>query len=380
VLTGAEVPPDVGHFLVQALMRRAVLEGRDLIKPSAVWFDFESEAATDAVDGFVRTISQAAHFPAEDFDRALKRAVDTCCDYLVDPVGTLAAFCVTDGGGDNSVESVRRRTGYFLQYGYLLEWADRWLNEHHAQSVDRKKLSDHLRKLDRDVAAERRAEDWIELISPLVNAGRFAFRQNGRVPVELVASFLEKKDVRKLAGVLHELALEKGGFAEPERISVEIRTVLEPPAPPPTPPAAREAAATRAPAVSGSPARPSDLPLWKQFAREGQTTSDMLQRPSQKQGSEPLWKTYRPAPERESIESAILGDAAAQRDRFVRDIFGGDEGHYIETLSRLSNAPDWQTASSVLSNEVFRRHQVDIYSETAVAFTNAVERRVRQRS
>jgi hypothetical protein len=122
------------------------------------------------------------------------------------------------------------------------------------------------------------------------------------------------------------------------------------------------------------------LPLWKQFAREGQTTSDMLQRPSQKQGSEPLWKTYRPAPERESIESAILGDAAAQRDRFVRDIFGGDEGHYIETLSRLSNAPDWQTASSVLSNEVFRRHQVDIYSETAVAFTNAVERRVRQRS
>jgi len=44
-------------------------------------------------------------------------------------------------------------------------------------------------------------------------------------------------------------------------------------------------------------------------------------------------------------------------------------------MELLSEAPDWTTASQLIANEVFRPYKVDIYSEAAVDFTNAVEAR-----
>lgn len=78
------------------------------------------------------------------------------------------------------------------------------------------------------------------------------------------------------------------------------------------------------------------------------------------------------------IEKLILGrDAAHIRDSFVSELFGGDIESYMEVLDRLKDTRDWPEASRVIAENVFKRFQVNIYSEEAVAFTNAVEARFR---
>jgi hypothetical protein len=76
------------------------------------------------------------------------------------------------------------------------------------------------------------------------------------------------------------------------------------------------------------------------------------------------------------LERSVLGDRAARdRDLFVRSLFNGSRDEYEAALDRLSRTQSWSEASRVIANEVFRRHQVNIYSEPAVSFTNAVESR-----
>ncbi len=41
----------------------------------------------------------------------------------------------------------------------------------------------------------------------------------------------------------------------------------------------------------------------------------------------------------------------------------------------LAEAPDWSSASSIIAERVFKPHRIDIYSDVAVDFTNAVEAR-----
>ena len=79
------------------------------------------------------------------------------------------------------------------------------------------------------------------------------------------------------------------------------------------------------------------------------------------------------------VEEEVLGlDAAdGERARFVRELFDGSEEAYERVLRRLREAEDWQAATQIIARDVFRAHGVDIYSDPARAFTNAVEARYR---
>jgi hypothetical protein len=70
----------------------------------------------------------------------------------------------------------------------------------------------------------------------------------------------------------------------------------------------------------------------------------------------------------------------SNRALFIRELFGGSQSDYRQTLERLHEAPNWTRASQIIAQDVFRTHQVNIYSKPAVLFTNAVEDRFRQRS
>ena len=85
-----------------------------------------------------------------------------------------------------------------------------------------------------------------------------------------------------------------------------------------------------------------------------------------------------PEPEDElmALERIVLGAfEQEQREQYIERLFGGSHEAYEETLRQLEAAPSWQQASSIIAQEVFRKHQVNIYSRPAVAFTNAVEAR-----
>jgi hypothetical protein len=51
------------------------------------------------------------------------------------------------------------------------------------------------------------------------------------------------------------------------------------------------------------------------------------------------------------------------------------EAAYRAVLEQLDAAPSWTAASQIIAREVFRKHHVNIYSDAAVAFTDAAEAR-----
>lgn len=172
-----------------------------------------------------------------------------------------------------------------------------------------------------------------------------------------------------------------------------------------------------------------DEPLWKQFQQGRTNSASTSSEPSTSEGGggsvekegrqEPLWARFRhdrderlsdavsePAssssqsrsapgdssPQYTSSSSAGAGQSDLEaleldalgvsnpphRAVYVRQLFGGDQTNYRRVLKRLSNADSWGRASQIIASEIFRAHKVNIYSDAAVHFTNAVEQRFRE--
>ena len=153
------------------------------------------------------------------------------------------------------------------------------------------------------------------------------------------------------------------------------------------------AAHSAAPVSTGPEA--DEEPLWLRLARQRGAAEEA---PRDPEGEEaPLWMRFvsaedahaagpaeRPAPladaaptSLDALERRVLGEGAAEsRGWYVEELFGGQEGDYRRTLGALDGVRSWTEATEVIARDVFRRHRVNIYSEAAVAFTDAVEARV----
>ena len=186
---------------------------------------------------------------------------------------------------------------------------------------------------------------------------------------------------------------------------------------------------------AGGGANDSSVPLWKQF-QSGRSRSSRAAREEQENGSDtPLWARFRSSGDAPSggrgrpdnsasesrdaasdaetsdaspssastsspasstdaapggsassrssgelaiLEQSVLGERnPPQRDMYVRQLFAGSEAAYERVLRRLDGIDSWSQASQVIAQDVFRKHKVNIYSDAAVRFTNAVESRFR---
>lgn len=170
-----------------------------------------------------------------------------------------------------------------------------------------------------------------------------------------------------------------------------------------------------------APPEEESVPLWKQF-QEGQTRPASNGDDSDEQtDQEPLWAQYRrdrdeqltdggaaqqkedladaeasfmsespstPPPETptveadeelEGLEKNVLGESnPPHRAVYLRQLFSNDQTAYRQVLQRLRKANTWGEASQVIARDVFRKYKVNIYSDAAVHFTNAVESRFRR--
>ena len=80
----------------------------------------------------------------------------------------------------------------------------------------------------------------------------------------------------------------------------------------------------------------------------------------------------------EDLERAVLGESnPPQRGVFIRQLFDGGREDYERVLAKLHQAESWSQASQIIARDIFRAHKVNIYSDAAVHFTNAVEDRFR---
>ncbi len=138
--------------------------------------------------------------------------------------------------------------------------------------------------------------------------------------------------------------------------------------------------------------KPAAVPLWQQYRRPDEPTkAAAAARPKPEAAPQerrsPLWMQFRKpkddaathAASAPDAERSVLGEAGpANRVRFIEALFGGSEEAYSAVLRKLEPVADWSQASRIIAEDVFRQHGVDIYSEAAVAFTDAVERRFRR--
>jgi hypothetical protein len=181
-------------------------------------------------------------------------------------------------------------------------------------------------------------------------------------------------------------------------------------------------------AGGGSSGDDGSVPLWKQF-QQGRSRSSQESSPapsSSGEGDTPLWARFRtdrdrrgdeidrsdspasgspatadesggdaprptdagdsgdPPPPPDSagdlkaLEQQVLGESnPPQRAVYVRQLFGDSMDHYVRVLERLQDVDTWGRASQIIAQDVFRRNKVNIYSDAAVQFTNAVEARYR---
>ncbi|CAN5462141.1 hypothetical protein BH23BAC4_BH23BAC4_14420 [soil metagenome] len=147
-----------------------------------------------------------------------------------------------------------------------------------------------------------------------------------------------------------------------------------------------------------------DLPLWKRFAGAPSAPQAAAAPPTHEDDDDevesdepaPLWRRFasttekaeaqppsRTSPNKQSseaselstLEKRVLGHSGERRPLYVNGLTGGDEAAYADVLRQLDRSSSWTEASQVIAREIFRKHGVNIYSEAAVSFTDAVESR-----
>ncbi len=157
----------------------------------------------------------------------------------------------------------------------------------------------------------------------------------------------------------------------------------------------------------------SDVPLWQRFQRKinapmspseggnvsgresaahrpSGTSPATTQAPAVEKSNRPLWERYRKPDARteistetpadfQEVEAFVLGEIEnAQRQAFIQTLFNQRSSEYRELLHVLADVETWAEATTIIADEVFRRNRVNIYSEVAIEFTNAVERRYKR--
>lgn len=115
-------------------------------------------------------------------------------------------------------------------------------------------------------------------------------------------------------------------------------------------------------------------PLWQRFLSglRGSTSAEEAPVTDVAENA-PITST---TPLLDDLEREILGENAHKnRRKYVRELFRGDESAYATVLQRLSTCRTWSQASQIIAQDIFRKYEIDIYSDVAVAFTNSANKK-----
>ncbi len=395
------MPPPVAHFLTRLLQRRIEHEAEHLAWPRSPWLDHEHADVRRAQQALAEALARHGQYPPEAWTPALRQAVDEVTAYLVRPVSTLAAFVFQDGEAAVPSEVVERRLGYFAGYGYLHESVRMYFQQKNVGEIDPARFAELLRHIDRQMTQDYDAEAWLRLLAPVFDLARRVLPEAG-VPVWLLRAFFDDKQAEAITQRLQTVQ-ERRGLEVLD--AAGLRRLLEPPAEIAAAPEV-DRAARPAPAATPPDEPPQGaVPLWQQFqhglapAAQRPAPSGPARLPDEAHPQPsaptrealPRWMQFRPdaAPRTPApapappaptalttLERTVLGEAGARhRDLFVRHLFGGDGDAYERVLRRLDAAPNWAEASRIIAEDVFKKNQVDIYSDLAVRFTDAAEAR-----
>lgn len=425
------MPSTVQHYLEKLLRHHSRREARRLRRARTDWVDYDHPEVEETVRAFFTTVEEHMQVPQDQWTGTLRQAVRHTTIYLVRPVPTLVDF-VFDGRSEAlPLPQLRRRMAFFNPYAYLRKAVQAYTDKHDVDALAPDQFERVLRRVDERITADFDANQWLRLLAPLFDLARAATNQEA-VPLSLLHTFFEEKNGSQIAHHLTTYEQEHAGETVDRRTL--RRLIEEAEAQEASPPsvvsdASIESAAADIPVEedlrgvadsaqssarepSTEESRDGGTPLWQRF-QGGRTRREVeSERTNSEHSEQPLWAQFRydrpsraaatdptgsseetpssttgdsdPAPaDPESgptaLEREVLGtSASSHRPVYVRELFQGDEDAYHEVLERLSTAGSWSEASEIIASDVFRKYSVNIYSDVAVHFTDAVETQFRE--
>ncbi len=418
------MPSPVRHYLTHLLRHHRRREARHLRRARTNWVNYDHPEMERATRTFLDAAEDHVQVPQDQWTDTLRTATQRTTDYLVRPVPTLTSFVFETSNATASVSQIQWRMRFLEPYAYLRNAIEAYAEKRDRESFKAEAFERILRRVDERMTADFDADRWLRLLDPLFE---MAYRATGRKQVSssLLRTFFEEKNASRLVDRLatHERDsdtispdtlrhLLEGTATEPA--SDRHDAAAAPPAEPPLDPALPDPADPPN-FMSSSEDRNSDeaTPMWKQFEqnrsrRSAETTED-------NQESQPLWTQFQKrksppssdtdatssssspvsspsetsptgptrdsspsAPESSSslsaLEQEVFGaNHSPNRTVYIRELFQGDENAYRRLLERLHTTESWSVASQIIARDVFRANQVNIYSDTAIHFTDGVE-------
>jgi hypothetical protein len=143
----------------------------------------------------------------------------------------------------------------------------------------------------------------------------------------------------------------------------------------------------------------SDIPIWQRFADpetpnpEPEAISAELQTPDLDEEMPdfddeiPSFETTSYAFEPETPTSdpeenviylsdeakILLSYLSESKDTFIEALFRNDEAMFYNSMNELVQYHDWATAGRYITRDIFARNRVDLYSEQAISYLDAVQ-------
>jgi len=416
--TDDAMPAPLRQYLTHLLRHHRRQEERYLRRARTDWVAYDHPDMEQATRTYLDRMEDHVQVPPDRWTETLRTASRHVTNYLVRPVPTLASFLFEDAAAAVPIDDIRWRMRFFGPYAYLRNAAEAFADKRDRDAFERKEFKRILRRVDERMTADFDADRWLRLLDPLFETVQHA-NGRGQIPLPLLRTFFEEKTASQILDQLaahdranHEVAVSRDTLRDLIASTTESESSThraEPPAEP-SPSSPSQVASENDPSSEPDPAASDDAPgaptpMWKQFEQNRPPSSNASAEESTDE-SQPLWTQFRSrktssgpdydapsssplessaasesapsdpdqAPPLAALERAVFGDThTPNRTVYVRDLFQGDGEAYRAILERLRRTDTWSEASQIIARDVFRTHQVNIYSDAAVHFTDAVE-------
>lgn len=409
------MPPPVHHYLDHLLQHHAREEVDRLHGARTEWVNYDHPEMEEAARTFLDAVEEHTQVPATHWEETLRTATRRTTTYLVRPVPTLTSFVFETSPSTIPISQIQWKMRFFGPYAYLRNAVHAFAEKRNHETLEADTFEQVLRRVDERMTADFDADRWVHLLDPLFEMAQHATDRR-QIPLSLLRTFFEEKHAPDVVQHLTTHEREKGAEAvSPATLRRLIDTTSTES---PSKPHGDSASAPNA--DFPPPTGPDPLaeeradeaaPMWKQFEQNLSRQSGETETKKQEE-AQPLWAQFQnrspsssPAPDstlssstRESppSSSAAPSDGASgptagendlsalerevfasttppKRSVYVENLFQGDLEAYRQILERLRTTESWSTASQIIATDVFQVHQVNIYSDAAVHFTNAVE-------
>ncbi len=404
-IKGDALPEPVARYAAD-LMRAEARHELDSKRPEPFRWTEPDEETWSLYDRFAMASVTYAIARADVWEGLLRDAARRTVQHALRPrTGLVETVFGKDGDEEMEQDEVVERIGGYHVGLPFRAAVVRAVKKMAAPRLDRQTFASTVNRVHDALTLDYSRPDWQKDLETL--AALLAYSGMESLPIEAAAILADELGCGEAGRELRA--------AEVESVSLDDLTdLIAGPEPEPV----EEEVIDEEPAVTeeATQKEPATIPLWQRFQRNLNEPISTTARPAStrttqpaihpssseteelelahhvheddqesEESQRPLWQKYRssrtPAEgetQASDVEVFILGREGARiRDAFVEELFGGDQDSYLSVLDQLRRSKNWPEASRVIAENVFKRFQVNIYSDEAVAFTNAVEARFR---